>query len=140
MPDRHSTGRDAPPVEEAVVTGDDVRRLVAQLPGTEERAHGGHPDFRVGGRIFACLSADEASAVVRLDLGEAAALAASWSGAEVGTPSPATTGMKPRPVGPIGDGNATKSSGRSLNAFERRATWSQATQISPEISGSCMKS
>ncbi|HYO29181.1 MAG TPA: MmcQ/YjbR family DNA-binding protein [Thermomicrobiales bacterium] len=81
MPDRHSTGRDAPPAEEAVVTGDDLRRLVAQLPGTEERAHGGHPDFRVGGRIFACLSADEASAVVRLGLGEAAALAASRSGA-----------------------------------------------------------
>ena len=81
MPDRHSTGRDAPPAEGAVVTGDDVRRLVAKLPGTEERAHGGHPDFRVGGRIFACLSADEASAVVRLDLGEAAALTASRSGA-----------------------------------------------------------
>jgi hypothetical protein len=37
------------------MTEDDVRRLVAELPGTEERSHHGHPDFRVGGRIFATL-------------------------------------------------------------------------------------
>ena len=34
---------------------DDFRRLALALPGAEERAHMGHPDFRVGGRIFATL-------------------------------------------------------------------------------------
>ena len=34
---------------------DDFRRLALALPDAEERAHMGHPDFRVGGKIFATL-------------------------------------------------------------------------------------
>jgi hypothetical protein len=58
-----------------------VRTLVAALPGTEERAHHGHPDFRVGGRIFATLWPDQDRAVLRLDAGEAFAVAAAHPGA-----------------------------------------------------------
>ena len=32
------------------------RRIACGLPGAEESAHMGNPDFRVGGRIFATLS------------------------------------------------------------------------------------
>jgi hypothetical protein len=35
---------------------DRFRRLACGLPGAEESAHMGSPDFRVGGRIFATLS------------------------------------------------------------------------------------
>jgi hypothetical protein len=31
------------------------RKLALRLPDAEERAHLGHPDFRVGGRVFATL-------------------------------------------------------------------------------------
>lgn len=41
--------------EEAPVTSDAFRRLASALPGVEERAHMHHPDFRVGGKIFATL-------------------------------------------------------------------------------------
>jgi hypothetical protein len=34
------------------------RRLACALPGAVESAHMGHPDFRVGGRIFATLSGE----------------------------------------------------------------------------------
>ncbi|MBV9359282.1 MAG: MmcQ/YjbR family DNA-binding protein [Chloroflexi bacterium] len=37
------------------VDEDTVRALVARLPGSEERSHFGHPDFRVKNRIFATL-------------------------------------------------------------------------------------
>ncbi len=37
------------------MTADDYRRLALDLPETEERAHQGHPDFRVAGKIFATL-------------------------------------------------------------------------------------
>jgi predicted DNA-binding protein (MmcQ/YjbR family) len=58
------------------VTADDVRRLVAALPGAEERAHNGHPDFRVGGRIFASLFPEKGSSGLRLTREEAVAIAA----------------------------------------------------------------
>ena len=35
---------------------DRFRRIALSLPGAVESAHMGHPDFRVGGRIFATLS------------------------------------------------------------------------------------
>ena len=35
---------------------DDFRRLALAFPGAEERVHMGHPDFRVGGKIFATLA------------------------------------------------------------------------------------
>ena len=31
------------------------RRIALSFPGTEQKAHMGHPDFRVGGKIFATL-------------------------------------------------------------------------------------
>ena len=34
------------------------RRIASALPGAVESAHMGHPDFRVGGRIFATLSGE----------------------------------------------------------------------------------
>ena len=37
------------------MTADQFRKLVLSLPETEERAHHGHPDFRLGGKIFATL-------------------------------------------------------------------------------------
>jgi hypothetical protein len=35
---------------------EDFRRIALSLPGAEEGAHMGAPDFRVGGRIFATLA------------------------------------------------------------------------------------
>ena len=37
------------------MTADQFRRLAHSLPGVSERAHMDHPDFRVGGKIFATL-------------------------------------------------------------------------------------
>lgn len=48
------------------MTGDDFRDLALGMPGAIERAHMGHPDFRVKGRIFATLRAGEQDGVVRL--------------------------------------------------------------------------
>ncbi|WP_129791203.1 MmcQ/YjbR family DNA-binding protein [Sphingosinicella sp. CPCC 101087] len=46
---------------------DDFRRLALALGGAEEGSHMGHPDFRVGGRIFAALgSPDPAWGMVQL--------------------------------------------------------------------------
>ena len=36
-----------------MASADDFRRLALAFPGAEEREHMGHPDFRVGGKIFA---------------------------------------------------------------------------------------
>ena len=37
------------------MTSTGFRRIALSLAGVEERAHMGHPDFRVGGKIFATL-------------------------------------------------------------------------------------
>jgi len=37
-------------------TPSDFRRLALSLPETEQRQHMNHPDFRVGGKIFATLA------------------------------------------------------------------------------------
>ncbi len=50
------------------MTSDEFRALALALPDAEEREHMGHPDFRVGNKIFATLSEDETSGVVRLTL------------------------------------------------------------------------
>jgi hypothetical protein len=43
------------------------RRIATSLPGAEERAHMGHPDFRVGNKIFATLgSPDKLWGMVKL--------------------------------------------------------------------------
>jgi hypothetical protein len=42
------------------------RDLALKLPGAVESAHVGHPDFRMGGKIFATLSPDGAWGMVKL--------------------------------------------------------------------------
>jgi hypothetical protein len=41
------------------VTANDFRRLALGFPECEERSHMDHPDFRVGGKIFATLGHPE---------------------------------------------------------------------------------
>jgi hypothetical protein len=49
------------------MTPKDFRRIALALPDTSEGAHGGHPDFRVGKKVFASLGyPDAASAMVKL--------------------------------------------------------------------------
>jgi hypothetical protein len=38
-----------------MANAEDFRRIALSLPGAEEKAHMKHPDFRVGGKIFATL-------------------------------------------------------------------------------------
>jgi hypothetical protein len=48
-------------------SADDFRRIALSFPGAEESSHMNHPDFRVGGKIFATLgSPDEAHGMVSL--------------------------------------------------------------------------
>jgi hypothetical protein len=49
------------------MTAEEFRKMALSLPETSEAAHMGHPDFRVGGKIFATLSPpDEDWAMVKL--------------------------------------------------------------------------
>ena len=48
------------------MTAAGFRRIVLRLEGAEERAHMGHPDFRVGGRIFATLHEGYKTGMVKL--------------------------------------------------------------------------
>lgn len=49
------------------MTTKDFRRIALSLPETEERAHMNHPDFRVGGKIFATLGyPDKSRGMVKL--------------------------------------------------------------------------
>jgi predicted DNA-binding protein (MmcQ/YjbR family) len=57
------------------VTPARVRELVAGLPGAQEGAHHGNPDFRVQKKIFATLSEAEDRAALRLTQTEARELA-----------------------------------------------------------------
>ena len=43
------------------MTAEAFRKLALGLPGTEESAHCGHPDFRTGGKIFASLGYPDSS-------------------------------------------------------------------------------
>jgi hypothetical protein len=43
------------------VTAGEFRRLALALPDAEEREHMNHPDFRVGGKIFATLGYPDAT-------------------------------------------------------------------------------
>ncbi len=43
-----------------MASADDFRRIALSFPGAEEKAHMGHPDFRVGGKIFATLGSPDA--------------------------------------------------------------------------------
>jgi hypothetical protein len=40
------------------MTADEFREIALTLPEAEERSHMDHPDFRVGGKIFATLGPD----------------------------------------------------------------------------------
>lgn len=44
-----------------MATPDEFRRIALSFPGSEEGAHMGHADFRVGGRIFATLGAPDSA-------------------------------------------------------------------------------
>jgi hypothetical protein len=48
------------------MTADQFRRLALSLPQAVEESHMNHPDFRVGGKIFATLGPDEAWGMVKL--------------------------------------------------------------------------
>jgi hypothetical protein len=50
------------------MTPTQFRRIALGLAGVVEGAHMGHPDFRVNGRIFATLTADERRGMVQLPL------------------------------------------------------------------------
>jgi hypothetical protein len=51
----------------AMTTARDFRRLALSLPDAVEGAHGGHPDFRVGNKVFASLGVpDESWGMVKL--------------------------------------------------------------------------
>jgi hypothetical protein len=54
---------------------EDFRRIGLSFVGAEERAHMGHPDFRVGGKIFATLHAPEKGTGAVMLLPEQQALA-----------------------------------------------------------------
>ena len=45
---------------------EDFRQLALRLPDTAEREHMDHPDFRVGGKIFATLWPNDRKGVVLL--------------------------------------------------------------------------
>lgn len=49
-----------------MTTAQQFRAIALSLPGAEEGAHMGHPDFRLDGRIFASLDADERIGVAML--------------------------------------------------------------------------
>jgi hypothetical protein len=52
------------------VTAEQFRALACALPQSEERDHLGSPSFRVGGKIFAQLTADGSAGLVKLSLAE----------------------------------------------------------------------
>jgi hypothetical protein len=59
------------------MTAGEFRRLALSLPETEERSHMNHPDFRVGGKIFATLGyPDTTRGMVKLFPDQQAALVA----------------------------------------------------------------
>jgi hypothetical protein len=48
------------------MTADEFRKLALSFPETAESSHMNHPDFRVGGKIFATLGPDEDWGMVKL--------------------------------------------------------------------------
>lgn len=48
------------------MTVDEFRKLALSLPEAIEKEHMNHPDFRVGGRIFASIGPDEEWGMVKL--------------------------------------------------------------------------
>lgn len=56
------------------MTDIDFRKLARSFPEAEERSHMGHPDFRVGGKIFATLGPDGDWGMVKLTTEQQAVL------------------------------------------------------------------
>ncbi len=56
------------------MTGNAFRKLALALPDAVEAQHMGHPDFRVGGKIFATLGPDEDWGMAKLPSEEQARL------------------------------------------------------------------
>jgi hypothetical protein len=49
------------------MTDNDFRKMALQIPGAVEKSHMNHPDFRIGGKIFASLGVpDKDWAMVKL--------------------------------------------------------------------------
>lgn len=48
------------------MTPNQFRKLALETPGAEESSHMSHPDFRVGGKVFATLSQDGDFGVLKL--------------------------------------------------------------------------
>lgn len=48
------------------MTANEFRKLALSLPETVEQSHMNHPDFRVGGKIFATLCPDDSWGMARL--------------------------------------------------------------------------
>jgi hypothetical protein len=63
------------------MTPKQFRSLALALPEASEQSHMGHPDFRVGGKIFASLGPDESWAMVKLTPDQQASFMAGDSGA-----------------------------------------------------------
>jgi hypothetical protein len=51
-----------------LMTTAEFRALALSFPETEERAHMNHPDFRVGGKVFATISPEGLRGMVKLPL------------------------------------------------------------------------
>jgi hypothetical protein len=56
------------------MTADEFRQLALSFPEAEERSHMNHPDFRVGGRIFASLTSTGDRGMVKISQGEQSTL------------------------------------------------------------------
>jgi len=54
------------------MTPKEFRKFALSFPEASEAAHMGHPDFRVGGKIFATLGPDETWGMVKLSAEEQA--------------------------------------------------------------------
>ena len=63
------------------MTAKEFRKLALSFPEAAEGAHMGHPDFRVGGKIFATLGPDEAWGMVKLTPQQQAAFMSAQPGA-----------------------------------------------------------
>ena len=73
-----------------MASADEFRRIALSFPGAEEKAHMNHPDFRVGGKIFATLGSpsfgwgmvklfpEEQDVLVRLGNGAFRPAAGAW--------------------------------------------------------------
>jgi hypothetical protein len=76
-----------------IMTPDEFRTLALRLPETVEHQHQGHPDFRVGGKVFATLGwPDTAWGMVKLPIAEQKTRVATHPG--VFEPAPGAWGQR----------------------------------------------